>query len=721
MKEVWLCGVHPTKRGRPLSEIIYSHPLWPLCILSSFYYARFSESFCLNDYLSGLNQSQKKAVFHTRGPLLVLAGAGSGKTRVLITRIARLLNRKVCKPSQVLAVTFTNKAAREMKERIAKTVSPQAASSMTVSTIHSLGARILRNDGAAVGINRNFSILSDYERKATIKGVMRSMGKGMKNESHDTHAIAISLAKNASLDPEDYRKLDEAGAKTGRIYTAYRRVLMHRNSVDFDDLLLLPLRLFENNPVILKEYQQKYVYVSIDEFQDTNAVQMKLMKLLAAPQNNILAVGDDDQSIYSWRGAVIDNILNFSRAFKGCKKVVLDTNYRSTAQILNASLAVASKNPRRIEKKIVASSGDGEKITHYRGDDEEDEARWIAETIKSHAAGRQFRFGDHALLFRTNAMMRRFEEALRMENVPYVTIGAASFFDRKEIRDVLAYMRFFANQDDEFSLLRVLKVPDKGITRATLRELDSFASGKRSSLYDAICGHEQCMTIGDAQKKKLAGFVDFCRRYHTLFARGNCAVVLRTLLQESGYLEFLEKASGPNGAGRERIENVYEIIHGLETFEKKSRKKDAVLIDYLQELCCAAGEDRTESAADTQNRVKLMTFHKAKGLEFPLVFLPGLDNSTMPSSRSVEEGRIDEERRLFYVGMTRAQKRLILTYPAAKVHRTRMTQVTPSQFLHEIPSEYLDGALGEREKENYQEYVSDFFAEMKSRFGASGE
>ncbi|MBD3346147.1 MAG: AAA family ATPase [Chitinivibrionales bacterium] len=670
----------------------------------------------MNNYLSGLNPSQKQAVMHTKGPLLVLAGAGSGKTRVLTTRITRLVKQNACKPSQILAVTFTNKAAKEMKERIAKIVSPKAAKTMTISTFHSLGARILKEDGHAIGINRNFSIINDYERTGVIKGVMRTIGKGMKDESHDTHANAISLAKNASLDPDDYKKLDEAKQKTGRIYNAYRQILFHRNSVDFDDLLLLPLRLFEKHPDILKKYQERYVYVSIDEFQDTNAVQMKLAKLLAAPQNNIMAVGDDDQSIYSWRGAIIDNILNFTRTFKGCKKIVLDRNYRSTSQILDASLAVAARNKKRIEKVITAAAGAGEQIMHYRGDDEEDEAVWIAQNVKTEAKKNNFCLGDNALLFRTNAMMRRFEEAFRMENVPYKTVGAASFFDRREIRDVIAYMRFFANCEDELSLMRVIKVPNKGITKSTLEELDSFASGKKCTLFKAIRSHEQCTTLKPSQSETLTHFVDFVDKYLHKFKNGGCAEALHELLNECGYLELLKKASTQSEADRERVDNVKEIIHGLETFEKKNKRSKDILSEYLRELSLVAN-DNDDKAGRSRNRVTFMTFHKAKGLEFPVVFLAGLDNSVMPSLRSVEEGKIDEERRLFYVGMTRAQKRLVLTYPATKVYRAKMVKVVPSQFLHEIPGEFLDGALGEKEKEDYQSYVTDFFAGMRAKLG----
>jgi len=665
------------------------------------------------EYLKGLNESQKKAVMHTKGPLLVLAGAGSGKTRVLTSRIARLVKEKICAPANILAVTFTNKAAREMKERIARAVSSKAADAMAVSTFHSLGARILREHGEAIGLHKSFSIMSDYDRVAAIKGIMRVSGKSMQEESHEKFATMISLAKNAGLDPETYAANDMALVKATKVYKAYSAMIFKQQSVDFDDLLLLPLRLFERHPDILEKYQKKYTFVSIDEFQDTNAVQMRLAKLLAAPQNNLLVVGDDDQSIYSWRGAVIDNILGFGSHFKDCTTVILDKNYRSTRQILSGAQTIVEKNSKRTAKSITAVGGDGDPIMHYRGDDEEDEADWVAQTIASNVAGRQFALRDHALLFRVNALVARFEEALRRARIPYKTVGTTSFFDRKEIRDVMAYLRFFANPEDEMSFMRMLKVPEKGFGKDTFEALDELAAGRRISMWKAANHAGELTTIGDGQKAKIAEFVSFCRRYQDRFRSEPLSATFRALMTENGYLQDLARAYQQEDGTNIRLANVEEIINGLALFEKK--RTHPLLSDYLQELSLLVADENEEEDTRNKNAVTLMTMHKSKGLEFPAVFLPGLDDAIVPSPRTIEEGKIDEERRLFYVAMTRAKKRLYLTWSATKLFRNKTSKVTPCRFIFEIPQEFLDGPLGEKADANREIFLQDFFKQMNQK------
>ncbi len=664
-------------------------------------------------YLAGLNPAQKKAVMHTEGPLLVLAGAGSGKTRVLTSRIARIVREKICPPSGILAVTFTNKASREMKERVGKLVSAQAAEAMTISTFHSLGVRILREDGPLLGLKKRFSIISDHERQSTIKGVIRSTGRAAKDEDHDKLGVAISLAKNAALDPESDDTEDRLGIKGRKVYRAYTTMMLKRQSVDFDDLLLLPLRLFQKHPEVLKKYQKRFRYVSVDEFQDTNAVQMKLATLLAAPQNNIMVVGDDDQGIYSWRGAVLDNILSFSSKFKGCTKVILDHNYRSTSQILEGAHAVVERNRMRTPKKIISACGEGDPIMHYRGDDEEEEADWVADAIVSNVESKEFYFRDHALLFRTNALMRRFEEGLRRKRVPYRTIGATSFFDRKEIRDVLAYLRFFANHEDELSLERVMKVPNKGIGKTTVEALDKFAAGRKMPLWKAIVHVEDNQHILAEPMRRVVAFREFCEKHDRALQEGPLALGFKALLEECGYLPHLRNAANLSDTDRDRLENVQEMIHGLEVFEsRKKRKRKPELSDYVQELTLDSGEGEKEKENKGRNAVSLMTLHKSKGLEFPVVFLAGLDDAVFPSPRTIAEGNIDEERRLFYVGMTRAQKRLYLTFPKTRVLRGKDVKVTPCRFLWEIPEKYLDGKIGEKSDADREEFLSSFFSEV---------
>ncbi|MBD3422715.1 MAG: AAA family ATPase [Chitinivibrionales bacterium] len=671
------------------------------------------------NYLSGLNAGQKMAVLHNEGPLLVLAGAGSGKTRVLTSRIARLVRDKKCRPSEILAVTFTNKAAREMRERMAGLVSKQAAQAMTLSTFHSLGARILKEAGRHIGLQRNFSILSDYERTASIKETMRSIGRGMKNETHESFAAEISLAKSADIDPGAYTADEEHKVKTAKVYRRYRDLLMKRQCVDFDDLLLLPLRLFERYSEVRTCYQKKFTFVSIDEFQDTNAVQMKLAKILAAPQNNIMVVGDDDQGIYSWRGAEIDNILNFATTFKKCKTVILDINYRSTEQILEGAHAVVARNIKRKAKHLTSACGSGKPIQTYKADDELDEAEWIAQTIKEHLEHNRYRFGDHALLMRTNAMMRRFEEELRRARIPYRTVGATSFFDRKEVRDILAYLRFFANPEDELSLTRVLKVPEKGISKSVIESLDDLAGVRKISLFKAMLHARDAVGLSDTQIAHIDDFVAYFRKYREQIASCGLSKSIRAALQECGYFAMAQRAFRNEDGSNPRLENIEELLTGLEQFERKAKSNRSGLDDYLRELSLLANEASEDDLKTGPNRVTLMTLHKAKGLEFPVVFLAGLDNAVIPSPRSIEEGKIDEERRLFYVGMTRARKELILTYPATKLFRSKMTKVRPCQFLHEIPQAYLDGAPGAKAEENYQEFVSDFFHHMQEKLGSN--
>jgi DNA helicase II / ATP-dependent DNA helicase PcrA len=667
---------------------------------------------------SGLNPSQKKAVAHNTGPLLVLAGAGSGKTRVLTLRIARLVAEKKCAPSSILALTFTNKAAREMRERIGQLTSKKAAEAMTISTFHSLGVRILREDGYLLGLKRAFSILGDHERTAMLRSVMRTSGiRGLKDEDPDQLANRISLAKNGALEPDAFKKQNPDEIKIHRLYANYRSTLIARQSVDFDDLLLFPLLLFRNFPDILQKYRKRYTFLSIDEFQDTNAAQMELVSLMAAPCNNVFAVGDDDQSIYSWRGADISNILSFTTRYEKCPLVVLDRNYRSTGNIFNAASAVISRNRRRAVKNVKAVAGDGDPIMHFVGDDEEEEATWIADKIVFHHKHTSLRFSDHAILLRTNALMRRFEDALRHQKIPYKITGGMSFFERKEIKDIVSYMRFFSNTSDELSLMRVLKVPDRGIAPSTLEALDELAAGRKMSLWDAIVRSEELSALPPQQKAALGNFVAFHKKHAALASGPKLCTPFRAMLDDCGYLAALKRASRDDAEYADRLANVEEMLHGLDTFETRNKGRNPTLDRYLQELALTMSEDEDDEK-EKQRGVTIMTLHKSKGLEFPVVFLAGLDRDIIPSPRSVEEGNIEEERRLFYVGMTRAQKKLFLTLSASKVFRGKVRQVIPSSFLTEIPEQFLDAKIGEQHKEDKEQFLNDFFAEMKLKFAA---
>jgi len=671
----------------------------------------------MHKFIKGLNKSQQQVVLHSKGPILVLAGAGSGKTRVLTNRIGRLIHDKLCDPTQILAVTFTNKAAMEMKERIAGLSGKKAAGAMTVSTFHSLGARILREHGTSIGISNHFTILDDHQRLTLLKEVIRLSGGKKLEDKHDEIGYAISMAKNASLEPEQYAEENPDNRKFSRIYKNYRNQILKRQTIDFDDLLLLPLKLFEKNPDILESYRKRYAFISIDEFQDTNVVQLKLARLLAAPANNIMAVGDDDQGIYSWRGADINNIISFPQYFPGCVKVVLNVNYRSTRHIIEGALGVVEKNRIRTAKNITAAAGDGDLITVYKGHDEIDEAEWICTTIKENNKTTKYTFSDHALLMRTNAMMRRFEEELRRYRIPYHVMGAMSFFDRKEIKDVLAYLRFFANTNDETSFQRILKVPDRGITSTTMEKLDELAGARRMGLWDAMLRHND-IDVQPLQHEKCSAFISFYHKYATGFSKGELAVTMRKILEECKYMHLLERASKDDDSAAMRKENVEEILRGLEMYETKMGSRTPLLAGYLQELSLVKN-DETDNESSNYG-VRLMTIHKSKGLEFPVVFLCNLDDAVMPSPRTVIEGKIEEERRLFYVGMTRAQSRLILTYPAQKEFHKKVVTVTPCRFIREIPESCKDAEFSKEQEEQKEEYINNFFEDMRKKFAAQG-
>lgn len=671
----------------------------------------------MRDYTAKLDSRQAEAVLHTEGPLLVLAGAGSGKTRVLTHRIARLVGEKHCTASEIMALTFTNKAAREMRKRVALLTSTTDANRMTISTFHSLGVKILREYGQYLKLNANFTILSDNERVSTLKMIMRSSGKTIAQEDPNSFGTAISLAKNGNHTPESWGEINPDQRKVVKVFAAYQKILLKRQSVDFDDLLLLPIKLFTEHPRALEKFRSLYKFISVDEFQDTNTVQMKLTRMLVHPHYNLMVVGDDDQGIYSWRGAEIDNIINFPRHFKGTKTVILDRNYRSTRQIVDGANGVVARNTKRKLKQIISHAGTGEPIVTYKAETELKEVEWIVDQIYQFEKMEMFTYGKQAILFRANAQMRRFEEELRTRKIPYRVQGGSSFFDRKEVKDILAYLNFFGNNDDELSLARMLVVPHKGVAPSTISKLEDLAGMYRSSLWDAFRKYEEIADqIDPHQLESLRKFVTFTEDFNERFSKEVPSRVLSAMLKEIQYVELVEAAYKQEKSLEMRLGNIQEMVSALEHYEHK-RGDDAGLAGFLQNLTLKSGE-KEEGAP---RGVTLMTLHKSKGLEFPVVFMPILDDAVMPSKRSREEGKLEEERRLFYVGMTRAEKRLFMTFPRVKLIAKNEVKVKESRFLHEIPEDCLDGPIGERQDEEFQVVRDDFFKRMQDQFNTSEE
>lgn len=670
-----------------------------------------------------LDDRQKEAVSHTYGALLILAGAGSGKTRVLTSRTQRLIEENIAKPEEILALTFTNKAAKEMRKRIAKAVGSGYANRMTVGTFHSLGVKILRQFGQYLDLHSNFTILSENDQISTIKTAVRDLGsKRIAAIPPEDLLFEISLAKNAGIFPEELKNDAEKRA-VGKVYEQYCKILNKRKSVDFDDLLLLPLKLFQEKPNVLHEFRSKFKFISVDEFQDTNSVQLKLVRMLSEPHNNLMVVGDDDQGIYSWRGAEIKNILNFG-ILMDAKTVILNRNYRSAQQIVDGANAVVQKNIRRKAKDIISVVGKGEQIVTYKGHDEEDEVNFVVDKILSLTMAKKYNFGDFALLFRTNLLMRRFEDEFRRKKIPYIIHGGMSFYDRKEVKDIFSYLNFFANKFDELSLSRVLEVPNKGFSASTISAVEEQAGQRRISLWDSFnlirnsefgneittlgvirndfCGGK----VSDAQIEKLRNFVNLINKYDEKFAGDEYpSKVLRELLDEIEYVEILKKTEDDEKKLQNRLDSIEEIFGMLERYENR-HPQDMNLGSFLQNISLNSGEGNSEF---THKAVIMMTMHKSKGLEFPVVFVPILDDSIVPSKKSIEEGKIEEERRLFYVSMTRAKERLYLSFPRFKNVRKRATEVKPCRFLKDIPLECLDGEIGVKQDAEYKMLIDEMF------------
>ncbi|HEL0019234.1 TPA: DNA helicase PcrA [Streptococcus equi subsp. zooepidemicus] len=644
----------------------------------------------MNPLLDGMNDKQAEAVQTTEGPLLIMAGAGSGKTRVLTHRIAYLIDEKYVNPWNILAITFTNKAAREMRER-ALALSP-ATKDTLIATFHSMCVRILRREADHIGYNRNFTIVDPGEQRTLMKRIVKALNLDPKKWSERSILATISNAKNDLLDERAYElgASDLYSQTVARCYKAYQEELRRSEAMDFDDLIMMTLRLFDQNPDVLAYYQQRYQYIHVDEYQDTNHAQYQLVTLLASRFKNICVVGDADQSIYGWRGADMQNILDFEKDYPDAKVVLLEENYRSTKKILQAANEVIQHNRHRRPKKLWTQNADGEQIVYYRANDERDEAVFVASTISNMCLELGKSFKDFAVLYRTNAQSRTIEEALLKSNIPYTMVGGTKFYSRKEIRDVIAYLTVVANPSDNLSFERIVNEPKRGVGPGTLDKLRQFAYGQGQSLLEAASSLEQSPLKGKAAQAMLA-LASLLSDLRADLDQLSITALAEALLEKTGYLDMLRVQNTLESQAR--IENIEEFLSVTKSFDDLSaqQQEHEAGIDrlgrFLNDLALIADSD--DGNAETAE-VTLMTLHAAKGLEFPVVFLIGMEEGVFPLARAAEDqDELEEERRLAYVGITRAEECLFLTNANTRTLFGKSSYNRPTRFLKEMSEDLL--------------------------------
>lgn len=645
----------------------------------------------MNSLLTGLNKEQQQAVQHTEGPLLILAGAGSGKTKVLTVRIAHLLAQGV-NPYEILAITFTNKAAKEMKSRVEGLVG-DVANRIWLSTFHSFCAKFLRFElDNFLGYNSNFTIYDTSDSQAVIKAALKALNLDDKYYPVGAMIGAISDAKNKLLFASDFRKQarDFYQQKVADVYEYYERELRKNNALDFDDLLLVAVKLLQSNEAVLDKYSKRFRYVMIDEYQDTNHAQYLLAKLLASHWKNIAVVGDADQSIYAWRGADIQNILDFEKDYPNCTSIKLEQNYRSTKIILDAANAVIENNEGRPKKNLWTDKTEGAKIQHFTAQSEHEEAAFIGDTIAKKHDVHSVPYGDMAILYRTNAQSRVLEEALIKRALPYTMVGGTKFYDRKEIKDILAYLRVLYNPFDDLSLLRIINVPKRSIGATTVAKLQDYARANGTSLFMTLTQLHLVDTIKGKTKEKLE---EFGILIFTLVAEMEDKTVLdilKSILDRTGYLAQLEESTDPQDQAR--AENIGELLSVAKDFQDTN--PTGTVEDFLEQVALVNDVDSFEQE---ESKVTLMTLHAAKGLEFPIVFLGGLEEGLFPHSRTLmNPEEIEEERRLAYVGITRAEKELYISNATTRTVFGRTSSYLPSRFIDEIPEELVDGLRAKR-------------------------
>jgi DNA helicase-2/ATP-dependent DNA helicase PcrA len=615
--------------------------------------------------LEELNPQQRDAVLHSNGPLLVLAGAGSGKTRVITYKFAYLVKKKKLTPSSIFTVTFTNKAAAEMKERISRFIGSDIKTAW-IGTFHSQCNKILRREIKALGYKPDFSIYDDDDQCNLVRHILKELK--IYEALYKGVASRISILKSSLISPEEFLAKGDGFSfdeKLGRVYLKYQDELKRCNALDFDDLIMLTARLFEENPKLLKKYHEMFPYILVDEFQDTNRSQYRLIQLLSSGHTNICAVGDDDQSIYKFRGADISNILNFEKDFPNAKIIKLEQNYRSTQNILDVSGAVISRNPHRKPKKLWTNHGCGEKVFYCRLNSEEEEAKYIARTIKDLYLKGNFEYDSFAVLYRVNLQARAMEDALRAEAIPYHVVSGISFYHRREIKDILSYMRIALNNDDNVSLRRIINSPPRGIGASTLSKIEQEAKKNAVSLFTAAKSILKSNNIAASLKEKLSGFVKTIDGLSSASYK-TAAEMLKDIVEKTGYIEDIEE---------ERLQNILELVSSAENMAVK---------DFAEKIALASSSDDAGRAKS----VSLMTLHSAKGLEFPVVFIAGMEEGILPYFKAMDNhDEMHEERRLFYVGMTRAKNILCMTGVKKRRLYSKIQEQEPSRFLSDIPKE----------------------------------
>jgi len=648
----------------------------------------------MNALVKNMNSEQSEAVRTTEGPLLIMAGAGSGKTRVLTHRIAYLLDEKDVSPYNILAITFTNKAAKEMKARVEHLVGEEAQV-IWMSTFHSMCVRILRRDADRIGIERNFTIIDPTDQKSVIKDVLKSENIDSKRFEPRMFIGAISNLKNELKTPEDAQKEanDFHSQMVATVYKGYQRQLSRNEALDFDDLIMTTINLFERVPETLEYYQNKFQYIHVDEYQDTNKAQYTLVKLLANKFKNLCVVGDSDQSIYGWRGADIQNILSFEEDYPEAKTIFLEQNYRSTKNILNAANEVIKHNSERKPKGLWTANSGGDKIQYYEAMTERDEAEYVVKEIMKHQRSGK-KYSEMAILYRTNAQSRVLEETFMKSNIPYTMVGGQKFYDRK---DLLSYLRVIANSNDDISLQRIINVPKRGIGPSSVEKIQTYALQNNISMFDALA---EVDFIG-LSKKVTQECISFYEMIQNLIKEQEfleISEIVDEVLQKSGYRDMLDREQSIES--RSRLENLDEFMSVPKDYEENTPLEEQSLINFLTDLSLVADIDE----ADTQNGVTLMTMHSAKGLEFPIVFIMGMEESLFPHIRAIkseDDHEMEEERRICYVAITRAEELLYITNATTRMLFGRSQSNMPSRFLKEIPEDLLDSHTGQKRQTIY--------------------